>query len=145
MHTEHLFRVHLYYWWALDFHVGADIAPFWISADQVTVIVLLQLDGQQLVDVVGRDPAVGRDSQDAVILGHLLGGGDLSHVLAGLGADLGAEGFLGACAFGQEAAARRSLRRVALRLLSAPSRTLLRHGTYVFQGSSHSCLFYSAW
>ena len=20
MHTEHLFRVHLYYWWALDFH-----------------------------------------------------------------------------------------------------------------------------
>ena len=21
MHTEHLFRVHLYYWWALDFYL----------------------------------------------------------------------------------------------------------------------------
>ena len=36
MHTEHLFRVHLYYWWALDFDV------FIINRNVVVFAILMK-------------------------------------------------------------------------------------------------------
>lgn len=41
MHTEHLFRVHLYYWWALDFSVYAHVLPIGIALDEIAVVAHL--------------------------------------------------------------------------------------------------------
>ena len=38
MHTEHLFRVHLYYWWALDFNINTGILPCRILLDVLAVV-----------------------------------------------------------------------------------------------------------
>ena len=44
MHTEHLFRVHLYYWWALDFVKMANISQPFLTGIFFEVFFLI-LDG----------------------------------------------------------------------------------------------------
>ena len=48
MHTEHLFRVHLYYWWALDFGIDTGELPIVPSLDVVGVVIDLRFIAGQL-------------------------------------------------------------------------------------------------
>ena len=85
-------------------HVGADVLPFGIGLDHVPVVVLLEFDGQKLVNVVCGDTAVGGNPQDTVFL--LNGGcsGNLADVFTGVGIDLLPERLLCAGAFRHETA-----------------------------------------
>lgn len=53
MHTEHLFRVHLYYWWALDFGVDLHKIPIWVLFYILCVIIHLRLIAGELLVAVG--------------------------------------------------------------------------------------------
>ena len=68
-------------------HIGAGVFPLGIRTDHVAVVVLLQLNGDDLVDVIRGDAAVSRDTQYATVVLLPAGGGDLLHALSPLGAD----------------------------------------------------------
>ena len=116
-------------------HIGAHVLPLGVRLDHVPVGVLLHLNRDQLIDVVRGDSAVRRNAEDAIFLRRSCRSSDLPDVLARIGVDLHAQGFLGAGALGHEACSRRSLRF----LLSSPG-AFLGPRTNVFQGSVHSCL-----
>ena len=85
-------------------HIGAGVFPLGIRTDHVAVVVLLQLNGDDLVDVIRGDAAVSRDPQYATVVLLPAGGGDLLHALSPLGAD-----FLTQCLSGAGALALKAL------------------------------------
>ena len=89
MHTEHLFRVHLYYWWALDFHIAPCVLPIGVLLDLFHVLLDLEMNGKGLIDVVCGNTAIGCDAQHTVFFGRSGGSGDHAHVSAIHGFDSG--------------------------------------------------------
>ena len=92
-------------------HEGAIIDPVGIVGNQFLVGLLLQLHGRDLVLVIRRDPAVCGNAENAPVIGCLCQSRNLVDVIAAIVVELGAQGFLGALAFGGEGHVAGHLRR----------------------------------
>lgn len=112
-------------------HVCANILPLGIGPDHISVIRLLQLDGESLVDVVRGNPAVGGHSENPVILLRCGCRGNLVYAVTRQRVDLLFAGFLRPGPLRHERAFLRPLG-----LLNPPSGAFFGHGPYVFQCAS---------
>ena len=115
--------------------IQASELPFGIAADHFTVIPLLKLNGDGLLDVIRGYTAVCGDVEDTVLLRSLRAGDNLVHARAVIGVELIPQGVLGALTLRFKARTRRLpgqnravlLQGVALRpqLFRAPSGLLI--------------------
>ncbi|MGN0755126.1 MAG: hypothetical protein ACI4ME_11775, partial [Aristaeellaceae bacterium] len=87
-------RVHLYHGRWAHFDIQASELPFGIAADHFTVIPLLKLNGDGLLDVIRGYTAVCGDVENAVLLRSLRAGDDLVDTRAVIGVELIPQGVL---------------------------------------------------
>ena len=119
-------------------YVGANIPPFRVGLDHVTVIVLLKLNGDHLINVICGYTAISCYTQDTIIIDHwTIRCRYLLDTLSSLGIDLVAQRLLSSGTFRFKPCSRRTdvvSGLLLLKFIGFSTSLFFSPWTYVFQG-----------